>query len=359
MGRSGGGRSGGGGGFSGGGRSFGGFSGGGGHGRSGGRSGGFRPGGFGGPGMPPPRWRPPRVYGGGSFWPFVAGFGLGRGTGGGSSSSGSGNGAGDGGGGCAGCAGIFVAAVAVMIVLALLGGVATQLTSCAVGGFDSDIAASTVDREKLPASASTTSLARHYDDEDGGWIHDASAIERGMERFYDETGVQPYVVILPNGSETSTTSLSERAQELYDTVFDDEAGFLLVFCDDGNGSFNCGYAVGSQAKTVMDDEAVGILADYLDRYYQDYSISEEEIFAKAFEGTGERIMSRTTSPVVYIAICAAVVVAAGFVFFGVKGYRASKEREAKRMQDVLNTPLETFGDEDLEDLERKYRKPED
>ena len=50
-------------------------------------------------------------------------------------------------------------------------------------------------------------------------------------------------------------------------------------------------------------------------------------------------MSRTTSPVVYVAVCAAVVIVAGLVYFGVKNYRASKEREAKRMEEVLNTPL--------------------
>lgn len=243
--------------------------------------------------------------------------------------------------------------------MSLLGGVATSLTSCSTVAFSTDVAASTVDREALPASAVSTKLSRHYRDDDGGWIYSSGAIERGMDAFYDETGVQPFVWILPNGSVTSTSELSQLAEERYDEVFDDEAGFLLMFCDDGNGSFNCGYAVGSQAKTVMDDEAVGILADYLDRYYQDYSISEDEIFARTFEDTGERIMSRTTSPVVYVAICAAVVIVAALAFFGVKNYRASKEREAKRMEDVLNTPLESFGDADLEDLEKKYAKGED
>lgn len=42
-----------------------------------------------------------------------------------------------------------------------------------------------------------------------------------------------------------------------------------------------------------------------------------------------------------------------------KNYRASKEREAKHMEEVLNTPLETFGDQDLEDLEKKYQDPKD
>ena len=62
---------------------------------------------------------------------------------------------------------------------------------------------------------------------------------------------------------------------------------------------------------------------------------------------------------VYVAICAAVVIVALLVFTGVKKYRASKEREAERLQEVLETPLESFGDSELEDLEKKYSDSSD
>lgn len=346
MGRSGGGRSGGGfgGGFSGGGRSFGGFSGGGGRGRSGGRSGGF--GGFG--RGPRPMGPPPRTYHtGGSFWPFMAGYGIGRGSRGG---GGGPAGPSPQGSGCSfgGCLGIIV----MLIVLSMLFSLLSGAMSCSASSLSTP--ASTVEREALPDDAVTSEVG-YYTDADGAWIYDAGTLERGLRDFREATGVSPYVYILPNGAETSVSALGQMANQLYDELFDDEAHFLLVFCDDNHGSFNCGYAVGSQAKTVMDDEAIGILADYLDRYYQEAD-TEEEVFADAFESTGERIMHVTTSPLVYIAACAAVVAVAALVYLGVKRYRASKEREAERMQEVLNTPLETFGDQDLEDLERKYGK---
>lgn len=351
MGRSfGGGRSGGGrsGGFSGGGRSFGGFSGGGGRGRSfgGGRSGGF--GGFGRP-------RPPRpgYSGGGSFLPFMAGFGLGRSTGGGGPVGTPGGGRGN-----AGCVGGCGTILGIIVVLAFISALFATFSSCSSSALSTDVAASTVAREPLPAGAAETT-STHYLDEDGGWISDVNEFERGMRAFADETGVEPFVYILPNGSVTSTAELGQIAQQAYDQLFDDEAHFLLVFCDDDRGSFNCGYAVGSQAKTVMDSEAIGILSDYLDRYYQDLSLSEEEIFSRAFADTGERIMSKTTSPVVYVAICAAVVIVAVLIFTGVKKYRESKEREAEKMEEVLNTPLETFGDAHLDDLEKKYSDSSD
>lgn len=108
------------------------------------------------------------------------------------------------------------------------------------------------------------------------------------------------------------------------------------------------------AKSVMDDEAVGILADYLDRYYSDYSISEEEIFSNAFAKTGERIMTVTRSPVVPVAVCAAVVVVAVLVFLTLKKRREQREREQKRAEEILKTPLEKFGDQEVEDLAKKY-----
>lgn len=52
----------------------------------------------------------------------------------------------------------------------------------------------------------------------------------------------------------------------------------------------------------MDNEAVSILADYLDRYYNDSSVSEEEIFSNAFAKTADRIMTVTRSPVVPVAV---------------------------------------------------------
>lgn len=217
---------------------------------------------------------------------------------------------------------------------------------------------STYEREKLPASVVTET--GYYTDE-GGWFSNRNQLESGMRDFYRETGVQPYLYLLPNGTSTSVSELTGMAEKLYGELFQDEGHFLLVFCDDNNGGYNCGYAVGSQAKAVMDDEAVAILADYLDRYYNDYSISEEEIFSKAFEDTGERIMTVTKSPAGTIAVCVAVIIVAALVFVTLQKRREQKEKERRQMEDILKTPLEKFGDQDVENLAKKYEqdsKPE-
>lgn len=242
---------------------------------------------------------------------------------------------------------VLLTLVGLMVVLTLLFAVIGAVSE------DGDIQRSTYQREKLPASA--VQETAYYTDEDG-WFSNRSQLESGMKKFYQATGVQPYLYLLPNGETTSTSELTAKAEELYGQLFTDEGHFLLVFCDDGEGSYNCGYAVGSQAKTVMDDEAVAILADYLDRYYNDYDITEEEIFSNAFADTGERIMTVTKSSLPAVAGAVAVIVVAVLVFVALKKRAEQKEREQKRAEEILKTPLEKFGDTDVENLAKKYEE---
>ena len=139
------------------------------------------------------------------------------------------------------------------------------------------------------APAVVTAETGYYTDVDYDWIHNPGLLERGLRYFDQMTGVHPYVYILPNGTTTSTSDLRSCAEYLYSELFTDNRHFILVFCDDGEGGYNCGYAVGSQAKTIMDSEAISTLGDCLEHCYGDLSLSEEEIFSNAFIKTAEHI----------------------------------------------------------------------
>ena len=243
-----------------------------------------------------------------------------------------------------GCLFIVVAVIAVMLVIAIFGGLFDGVAG---------VPASTVERTALPAG--TAQVTEFYTDEDGDWVHTPARLEEGLRQFYDETGVWPYVYILPNGTTTSSKQLTEMAQKLYNELFTDDAHFLLVFCDNNTGGYNCGYYGGQAARSVIDDEAVEILAAYLERNYDDMSLSEEQIFSNTFAQTGEHIMSKTVSPAIPLAGAVIVVVIAGVIVFIVVRRRQAKKEEADRMERILNTPLEEFGDKNLEDLEKKYQ----
>ncbi len=379
-GRSGGGGGGGGrssGGFSGGGRSSGGFSGGHGGGRSGGFSGGGfgggwgggRPGdghggGWGGPGPGGPRggWdgpggpgpRGPRRRWGGFRFGFGPSFNVGPQV------------YVNGGNGGCGCSSMLIGFIVVLLVLCLFSSLHSGL-----GGFGSGYAhssyatsASTTVREKL--SSSDVSKTGWYTDEDGDWIHSESRLTPGLSHFYDKTGVQPYVYILANGSETETSVLTEKAEQLYDQLFEDEGHFLLVFCDNGEGSFNCGYVVGSKARTVIDDEAVTCIIEDLD-YAYNAADTDEEVFSDAFYAAGDEIMAATdnqqkrdTGGKVALAVVGVVVVG-GIAYLVVRKRKAAEAERKKRADEILNTPLEKFGEQDsptsdknVENLASKY-----
>lgn len=245
-----------------------------------------------------------------------------------------------------GCGTVFIIVAAVLLVLLLV--VALGGGSCS----SSNVPASTVERTALPAGS--VNETGYFTDEDGDWIHDPAKLERGLRHFYEETGVQPYVYILPNGSVRSYQELQSIAQEKYDELFTDQAHFVLVFCDDGNGRFNAAYWAGAMTGSVLDDEAINIFKAYLSQDYDDMSLTEEEIFSEAFADTADRIMKVTPSPLPIIAVCAAVIIVALVVFLIVRSRRQAKQREAERMQEILNTPLESLADAELADLEKKY-----
>lgn len=361
MGRSGGGGGFGGGGFSGGfaggGRSSGGFSGGG-FGHGGGRSGGpgGLGGGFGGPVMG-------GGFGGGNG--FLGGLLLGslmggsRGGGGGPlpptgpqgpqgpQGPSPGGSKGPGGSGC-----LALVVVIVVFALVIVLGSALLFSPSAPAGATT----STIERTALPKGAVVETP--YFTDEDGDWIGDPRVLEEGMRQFYLDTGVQPYLYILPNGETTSVPELTRFADEHYGQLFTDEAHFLVVFCDDDRGGYNVGYTVGSQAKTVMDSQALQIFNDYLDRFYADYGISESQMFANTYRETAHAIMTteaKRMAPVyVTIAVVGGIMVVTVIVAVALRRRAAAQERERQRQQEILSTPLEKFGDDEVEELSRKY-----
>ena len=384
MGRSGGGGGGGGGhsggGFSGGGRVSGGFSGGG-HsgGRSGGRSGGFGGGGprggFGGGFGGGPRGHGPRDngprggFGGGPRDGFgFGGFGPSIHVGPSINVGGGGN------GGCGGCLGPIIGLILVLMLLSVLYG---AMNSCSGGngygsysssGYSATTSSDTV-RTKLESG--DVSKTAYYTDEDGDWIHSANKLEKGLSHFYDKTGVQPYIYILKNGSVTSVDELNKKSSELYGQLFSDEGHFLLVFCDAGDGTFNCGYTVGTKARTVLDDEALGVLKDELNNAYNNAG-SDEEVFSDAFYSTADTIMkaaedeqqSATAGKVGLIVL--GVAAAGGIAYVVVRNKKKADAERKQRADDILNTPLEKFGDSDdptsdknVENLASKYEDTSD
>jgi hypothetical protein len=260
------------------------------------------------------------------------------------------------GGRSTGC-GCFTAIVLLILVGTLLA-IVFAVRSCSVSsnsGGDVEITKSTVAREALPRGS--VDETGYYTDQ-LGWIDNQTQLLPGLKHFYQKTGVQPYLFITDtiNGSHSPTAGeLDEAARSLYDELFTDEAHLLLVFFEYDNNYMDR-YVCGTQAKTVIDDEAASILLDYVDRYYYDSSLSEGTFFSKAFSDAADRIMEVTRSPwtAVFVVLGAVGLMAIAFAWW--RRAVSQKNLEAKQTEEMLKTPLEKFGDTEAEELAKKYEE---
>jgi uncharacterized membrane protein len=254
-----------------------------------------------------------------------------------------------GGGGC-GCISILVLILVIAIVFIVIFSILGAVNSDA----GSKITLSSVERVPLPPGS--VNETGYYTDE-LGWITNESKLIEGLKYFYKETGVQPYLYLTDTikGSNFPTESdLESYANELYDDLFRDEAHLLLLFFE-YDGDYRGWYIVGTQAKSVIDDEAGRILTDYIDRYYYDTNLTNEEFFSKAFKDGADRIMTVTRSPWITVFKVFGVIILVIVLFVWWKKHKEQKNLEAKRREELLKTPLDRFGDKEAEDLMKKYQ----
>lgn len=236
----------------------------------------------------------------------------------------------------------------VLLILFIIGSVG-QL----IEGSGAEITKSTVQREALPAGS--VNETGYYNDE-LEWIVNENQLVTGLKQFYQETGVQPYLYITDtvNGSHTpSESEMDSFANDMYDQLFTDEAHLLLIFFE-YDDAYMDRYVCGTQAKTVIDTEAADILLDYLDRYYYDKNLTDEEFFSKAFSDSADRIMTVTRSPWINVLIVFGLLALLIVLFAWWRHAKKQKNLEAQHNEEILNTPLEIFGGDEAEELAKKY-----
>lgn len=259
--------------------------------------------------------------------------------------------------GAPGCGlGCGIIALIVMILAVVFGLIFlfNSGSSFSGSGGNNEITVSTVEREPLPDGSVTET---DYYADTIGWIGNRSELTSGMKHFYEKTGVQPYLYLADdiNGSTNpSMEDLESFANVKYDELFADEAHLLLVFFEYQPSMYMDYYVVGTQAATVIDTEAGDVLLDYIDSYYYDDNKTDEEFFSDAFRDSADRIMEVTRSPWIAVLIVFGVIILLALLFFWWRHAKKQKNLEAQQTEDILKTPLDTFGNTEAEELTKKY-----
>ena len=277
-------------------------------------------------------------------------------------------------GGC-GCGTIFVIVIVLIIVLAAISLASNfvfftspQITNVSITGAVSEpthVTPSTREREPLPANAANDVGPMFTDHLN--WIDNPTQMQAGLRNFHQATGVRPHVYIIGeiNGNTSPTNAqVGDFAIALYDQLFDDEAHLLFVFFESGdwpNNTTEIFAQPGTQARLVMDGEALDILFDYIEFYNSQFfttdGFSMEQVFSNSFDQTAQRIMHRAPDnrPVwIAIIVVAGVVLLAYLSFTWWQRKQAQKNLEAEQTERILNQTLDTFGDDEAARLAKQY-----
>lgn len=314
-----------------------------------GRGGGaFGPGGRPPVAPPPPRVRPPRPRTG-WFLPRSYGYGGPRGYGG---IGGYGGGARRPAGGGSGCLTAVVLLILVFMLTPVLAPLIFGDGSRQSGGAEG-ITVSTTNREPLGPEACVAS-PDWYEDQ-AGWGIRESRILPGLRTFYQETGVQPYVIIADSingkGGDLTQEEAEAYLAETYDSLFDDGGHLIFLFLEYQPNDFEMYLYMGNQASSVIDMEAEEIIYDYA-VYYYSAKLADDEYFSTVFEKSAERIMRKTTTAndvklrLVTVIGAAAVIGLIGYLI--VKRQKAAAA-EAEERRKILETPVQKMEDEELKD----------
>lgn len=193
-----------------------------------------------------------------------------------------------------------------------------------------------------------------------GWFDNVTKTEKSIKKFYDKTGVQPYIVLNAYDSTLLTdTAKEEYAKKWYDEHIKNESTFLYMYFAEPDTDNDVGYMAyvnGKQVSSVMDSEAIEIFWAYVDKYW--YSdMSTDDMFTTIFTKTADRIMTKSTTAADVgnnaVKVIGVIVVFAGIIIVMVVR-RKHKAEEAKETEKILNTPLD--GDSEADDLLKKYKK---
>ena len=282
----------------------------------------------GGPGMPPPP-RPHRRYYGG-----YGGYGGRRRSG--------------------GCGTLIATLVILFIMVAVFSGM-VRSTARYGGTSSSTSQVSTIQREKLESG---NAYINNCVIDELGWFERESKTESQLKELWEETGVQPYIILKDYDASLTTDAQKEQwAIDYYDANFDTENIFLYVYFAeqdvDGDVGYMC-YANGMQTSSVMDSEAIEIFWNNIDKYWYT-DMSTDDLFVEAFNDTADTIMhvSTTGADIAKWGIIAVIVIVGGVVIVTVVKQKNKRAKEkAAEDERILNTPLEEIKTDD--NLTNKY-----
>ena len=203
----------------------------------------------------------------------------------------------------------------------------------------------------------------YYEDHSSGekWIDSSNerTLISGMKSFYQRTGVFPFLYIVdsvPGGG--SEANIGAYEDNLYAELFSDRSGdviegnLLILFVSDMEDYFLVG---GLNTGEVIDASATKVITDKINARWSNGDLAY--IFGDGLDAASVSIMAKSNARVIAIAVLI-VAGAVGIVFISFKWWKArvaQKNKEQEDLEKILSKPLDTFGNQEITDLQKKYQ----
>ena len=252
----------------------------------------------------------------------------------------------------------------IVLVFVVLVGVIAVFENIAGTGHDTGTYEQIQVREKLPESKCTakypcieTDLSNRLDQKE---------LTECMDYFYENTGVQPYFILLGGIDGESDPDYDKVDTYLYnkyvDTFGKDEGHLIILMLVDDN-TYVTYYIIGDDAVTVTDESACEMLLDEID-YYAEETDDITDIMKKAFVSAADEVLydyeyhNDTRDLIVKIVMVGGVVLMAVLLVV----YLAKKKKaETAKVNQVLvqnGAPTgDSFGDF-APQQQRQYQQPQ-
>ena len=201
----------------------------------------------------------------------------------------------------------------------------------------------------------TVDVGYTYDD---GFTEGSGMTEAACNEFYIKTGIPLYFYTVKE-YDKSVSTCDNYTIDLYSDLFKDENHVLIAYYDNVNW---WSWAIGDKVEKYMSESDVNDLLDEIDYYWDDYSLTNDQVLANGIASYQENLTAVKDSgnglAVLLIIVGLVMLVVTIYRFINYGSDAKKYEEEAKKLQReiILSKPLETFGNQEVEDLKDKYDK---
>lgn len=195
-----------------------------------------------------------------------------------------------------------------------------------------------------------------------GYVTDQSFLktthrtEAALEEFYQKTGLPLYLYTIEEYGNSASTC-DAYVKELYGRLFLDENHILLLYCDDVD---YWAWWLGEKAAPHFSDKEINALIDEIYKDWYNSSYTNDEVMANGIKAYTKELTSvgsgAKTFSVIILLVGGVLFVAAVLSYISKSGLEKRYKEEASvlRTEQMLSKPLETFGNEEIENLKDKY-----